>query len=175
MIVPLIIDKPYPQIDGLQRDYKTAKIISECYADAHSELSMSLQYLYYSFNFYRVKDVVSYKLIESIRLAEEIHLALIGKLIVKLGVDPIFTAKPPFKCDYFSTASLTYSKTPTKMVKDLILAEMTQIAEYKAMLTQTENLEVKGIIERIILDEELHLGTLKERLKKLNQKTQVNG
>ena len=171
MIQPLIVDTPYPTIDDVVKDYKTAKIISEGYARSHSELSSSLQYLYFSFNFYRLKDTKSYNLIESIRLAEQKHLQMLGKLLIQLGIDPIFTELPPFKCDYFTTANLTYSKTATKMIKDAILLEMTQIAEYKAMLMQIENESVKKVLERIVLDEELHLSHLKQRQKKILIKT----
>ena len=170
MIQPLTTSKPYPSLNAIKRDYRIAKIICEEFAGSHSELESITQYSYFYFNFYRLKDKSTCELLQKIRLCEENHFQTLGEMLVKLGVDPVLTAVPPFKCDYFSTSYLSYSKTPAKMLKDALCLEMTSIARYKVMLTLIDQDEVKGVIERILDDELLHQVALKERLKQITEK-----
>ena len=129
-----------------------------------------LREIYFYFNFYRLKDKTTCELLQRIRLCEEIHFQTIGEMLVRLGVDPVLTEVPPFKCDYFNTSFLSYSKTPAKMLKDALFLEMTSIARYKVMLTLIDQPDVKGVIERLLEDELLHQSALKNRLKQITEK-----
>ena len=55
------------------------------------------------------------------------------------------------------------------MLSDDISAEVTAIAEYKAMLISLKNEKVAEVIQKFIADEEEHLKALKERAKELNK------
>ena len=52
------------------------------------------------------------------------------------------------------------------MLMDDIQGEMNAITEYKKMLYVLTNQDVAAIVQRIILDEQLHLDALKELLEK---------
>ena len=169
MYKPLVSKMPYPSIENLSQDYKSARIISETFAGIHSELTKILQYTYHFFNFQRRKDAKTARLLQSIIVCEAEHFAMLGKMLFKLGIDPVFTAVPPLKCDFFNTSYLNYSKNPAKMLSDDISAEVTAIAEYKAMLISLKNERVAEVIQKFIADEEEHLSALKQRLKELNK------
>lgn len=164
----LIIDLPYPNIDDVAVDKKSAAIISPSFSGGHGELNATLQYVYHHFNFSEQKDGENAEILMSIAVAEMKHLELLGELLIRLGVDPIYTRFPPYKNDFYTAAGVSYSKTPQKMLLDDVTAEMLAIKDYSKMLLELENEKVAAVIKRIILDEELHLKVLKERFVKIS-------
>lgn len=163
----LIVDLPYPNTEGIKEDFRSASIIAPAYASQHSELGAILQYVYHHFYFEKLGDDETASTLVRISVAEMKHLNLLGEVLIKLGVDPVFTRKPPYKTEFFSSSCISYSKTAKKMLLDDISGEMLAINEYNLMLEKLENEEVSAIIKRILLDEELHLLALKKCMKNL--------
>lgn len=164
---PILVDLPYPSIDDLQTDYYSAEIISKAYAGTHGELATILQYVYHHLNFQDAEQYEIASTLMAISIGEMKHLDILGETLLKLGVDPIFTRFPPYKCDYFNTSNVRYSKTPKKMIMDDITGELVAIEEYKDMINRLKNENVSAIISRIILDEELHVKVLKDILSRI--------
>lgn len=164
---PLIVDLPYPNLDCIENDEYSARIIAPAYSSSHSELGAILQYIYHHFYFEEYGDEEIAKVIIGISVAEMKHLEIIGELLLRLGVDPIFTKNPPYRSEFFTTAYLCYSKTTKKMLLDDISGELLAIETYKEMLSKLKNEDVSAVISRIIIDEELHVKALKECLKKV--------
>lgn len=167
---PEIVDLPYPDIDDIKEDKLTARIISPAYAQQKSEMTAVLQYSYQ----YIVLEKQGYKdfadTIEEISIAEMLHLEILGKMLIKLGVNPIYTAYPPARFNYYNTSYVTYSTCVEKILLDDIRAEQNAIRDYKNMLTKLNNDKVSAVISRIILDEELHLAKFKEMYNVLTNK-----
>ena len=162
---PIKIDLPYPSLAGVVCDLKTAGLVSPAYAGVHSELTATLQYVYHYLNFIKEFDEKTADTLMGIAIAEMEHLEILGKLLIKLGVDPVYTHFPPYKTEYYSTRAISYSKTPVKMLLDDISGEMVAISEYRKIIECSDNERVNEIIARIILDEELHLTVLKDLAK----------
>ena len=162
---PIKIDLPYPSLAGIGEDLRTARLLSPAYAGIHSELTAILQYVYHYFNFIKEFDEKTADTLMGIAIAEMEHLEILGNLLVKLGVDPIYTHFPPYRTEYYSTRAVSYSKTPVKMLLDDISGEMLAISEYKNFIERSNNERVNEIIARILLDEELHLTMLKDLAK----------
>ena len=99
----------------------------------------------------------------SIAVAEMKHIDILGTAMLKLGVSPKFVQCPNTK-EYYNTSAVSQSTTPQKMLMDDIQGEMNAIADYQKMLFVLKNEQVEAIIQRIILDEQLHLETLKKML-----------
>lgn len=161
---PIRIDLPYPNIDYINKDLKAAAIIAPAYASMHGELNAILQYLYHYINFKGIGDEQTADVLMGISVAEMYHLEILGKLLYKLGVDPIFTKMPPFGYNYYTSAGVSYSKTPIKMLIDDVSGEILAVSQYEKMAEQLKNEEVSAVIKRIALDEELHVRVLKERI-----------
>ena len=98
-------------------------------------------------------------------MAEMLHVDLLGKAMKQLGVDPLYRQKPQAPNVWFNTGNVAYSKTLPKMLLDDIAGEMTAIADYKKMLLLLKNEQVAALIERIVMDEELHLARLSQAYK----------
>lgn len=167
-VTPLRVDLPYPSLEEIKPDLVSAKIISPAYAGQFSENTAIFQYIYHHFYWDSYDNEEFAKILEEISISEMIHLELLGETLLKLGVDPIFSNNPPCR-DYFRTSNVAYSKTPQKMIMDDIASEIGAINDYQQMLKKLKNEQVAALIQRIVLDEMLHLETFKEMLNKINK------
>ena len=170
MVKPIRVDLPYPEIGEVLCDKRSATIISPAYCGVVGELSAVLGYTYQSINFAKLADEEMVDLLLGISLTEMHHFKILAQTLCSLGVDPVFTTCPPYHSEYYSTSGITFSKTPEKMLMDAITGEMVAVNEYKRMLKNLSNERVATIIERILLDEELHVKVLKEKFDKFNIK-----
>ena len=161
---PLICDLPYPSTDTLTTDVRSGQIISFAYATLRGELTAILQYVYHHFYFDEIEETDGETLL-AIAKAEMMHLDILGTAMLKLGVVPRYVQVPNSN-NFYNTSTVSQSKTPQKMLMDDIQGELNAIADYQKMLFILKNEQVEAIIQRIILDEQLHLETLKEMLTK---------
>ncbi|MGI6701792.1 MAG: ferritin-like domain-containing protein [Christensenellales bacterium] len=161
-------DLPYPPLDGLSTDIESARIISPAYTSLYvSEMTAALQYMYHYFFFDAMKMEEFAHTVEEIAITEMMHKEILGKTLLRLGIDPIFSVTPPFR-NYYNTSKVSYSKTPERMLRDDIQAEIYAIEDYERMLMRLNNEQVKAIIARIQLDEKLHLNEFKKLLNMLH-------
>ena len=108
--------------------------------------------------------------LQAIAIAEMHHVQLLGKTMFALGVTPLFTRYPNSK-NYYNTSYVSQSVTPTKIFVDNLKGELQAIAEYRKILLALNNEQVAALVERIILDEQLHVETLKSLMEKFNVET----
>lgn len=167
----LCVDLPYPSVNEFSWDLAAARVISPAYASLHGELTALLSYVYYAFHFEKEGLKAYADTLSAIALCEMEHFRLLGRALLNLGADPVYTAYPPNLTRFYTTYELSYYKKPQQMLLDSISGEMQAIAEYKNMQKRLKNEEVSALIARIILDEQLHLDTLNELYLTLPQKT----
>ena len=165
---PLILDLPYPTLDKITEDVRSAMIISPAYAGGHGELNAIMQYVYHYVNSSCISLSFA-KTLMQIAIAEMKHLTVLGEVLYRLGVNPVFTEYPFYKWNYYSTRSVSYSRSQSKIIMDNLTLEITSINEYKKIIKELKNERVSSVISRIILDEELHVKVLKEILKEQNE------
>lgn len=167
MSKPLTLNEPFPTTDGICPDAYSLAVISPAYASSTGELNAILQYLYHYFNFEQQGLKEYAETLESIAIAEMLHLKLLGETIAALGAQPIYCQYPPTAYNFYSTKFVSYSRNLINMIEDDIMDEKHAICQYSKMLTRLKNEQVKKIVSRILEDEKLHLATLKEILNKL--------
>lgn len=161
---PLIANLPYPSLDGLTTDPRSARIISAAYATPSGELNATLQYVYHSLCFAHSGKKSAADTLMSIAIAEMTHLDLLGEALLNLGTQPIYTFQPPTNFNFYSTKFVAYSRTLANMIEDDIMGEKYAIYCYERMLCRLKNGTLKALIVRIIEDEKLHLEALKNIL-----------
>ncbi|MBR2975015.1 MAG: hypothetical protein IKC47_04650 [Clostridia bacterium] len=164
MTKPLICDLPYPSIDKLTPDLRSARLISFAYATLHGELTAILQYQYH--RLWTTNAQIA-GLLEQIAIAEMLHLSMLGKAMKQLGLDPTYKQSTQSHSLWYNTSAVSSSKTLSKMLLDDIAGEMNAIADYKKILSLLKNEEVAALIERIVMDEELHLARLSDAYRQL--------
>ena len=121
MSEPLIIKSDYPTTDNLCHDAYSVSVISPAFASPSGELNAILQYFYHYFNFEKQGLNEYASVMESIAIAEMIHLKLLGKTITALGAPPIYCQNPPTAYNFYSTKYVTYSRDFVNMIEDDIL------------------------------------------------------
>lgn len=161
---PLTLDLPFPTANEITPDAFSLRIISPAYATPSGELNAILQYVYHSFFFNKGGYAEIADTLESIAIAEMIHLKLLGETVLALGAAPVYTQYPPSSFNFYSTKYVAYSCKLKYMLEDDIRGEKQAIRAYENMLCKLKNPQVRAIIERILEDEKLHLKTLTDIL-----------
>ena len=162
------VNLPYPTYDEVKEDKRMATFLREIYAGGHGELKSVLQYIYHYFYFKKLGDVQSAEVVLGIAQSELKHVEILGDLLLKFGLDPVFALSPwGLNCRFVSDVS--YSKTAEKMIYDDIASEMASINEYEKLLNVISDQRLKALLKRITLDEELHIKALKDRLQKVSK------
>ena len=161
---PLTINTPFPTTEGICPDSYSLAVLSPAYASPTGELNAILQYFYHYFNFDKQGYEEYASTLESIAIAEMLHLEILGKTILALGAQPIYCQNPPTAYNFYSAKYVTYSRNLVNMIEDDIIGERRAIALYTKMLCRLKNVQIKGIISRILDDEKLHLEKLNEIL-----------
>ena len=164
---PMIEDLPYPDLSGLTTDCANAQIIMPAYADAKSEMTAVLQYIFQSIHFGVCGDSHYADMLEEIAIAEMKHLDMLGEALLRMGANPTYVRRPPNRCEYYSSCNVDYATLPTAMLAADIAAETEAICSYEQMLCKITNPILGALISRILLDERLHLKTFKELYCKL--------
>ena len=167
MSKPLTLNEPFPTTEGICPDAYSLAVISPAYASSTGELNAILQYMYHFFNFEKNGLGDYAETLESIAIAEMLHLKLLGETIMALGSQPIYCQNPPTAYNFYSAKFVSYSRNLVNMIEDDIVDEQNTICRYKKMLQRLKNEQVKAIVSRILEDEKLHLKTLNGILSEL--------
>lgn len=166
---PIVVDLPYPDSEGIERDIWSATIISPAYAGLYGEMKAVLQYRFHGLYFESYLNTETAAILSGISIAEMKHFDILGGLILKLGLPPVYTTIIPGN-RVFSAEKVIYGKDPQNMLMDDINGELAAIAEYDRIIGELRNERVSAIIKRIKLDEELHVKILREQLNKIIDK-----
>lgn len=168
MVKPIALSLPYPSADNIEKNLKYASILSLLYAGKHGELNATLQYVYQYFYFNEFKEKEIAENLMGIAVAEMHHIEILGKLILALGQNPVYAECLPYRCNFYSSSSVSYSTNAEKMLLDDITGEMLAVSEYDRAVNEILDQRVQAILVRIKLDEELHIKVLREALLKIN-------
>lgn len=157
------VDLPYPEIRVEKENIEYAKILLNSYAGKISEDSAAHLYI---FQHIVLED--KYKqysdILKGIGIVEMHHLELLGETIRKLGIEPVFMSYDKNKCALVPWRSnyINYNTNFKNIINIDIDAEEKAIEYYKYSIKIIKDKYIRKLIERIIMDEELHLKIFKE-------------
>lgn len=152
-------DLPYPEIE-VDPNLAQSKLLMPLYAGASSELTAILTYSFQSYISPKYPDIV--RALNGISVVEMHHHKLLGTTIFKLGGYPIMGART-----YWNGNFANYTLNPKKFLHENILGEEAAIVNYERTILNVESESVKTLLERIIIDEEIHIKIFKELLSDL--------
>ena len=148
------VNLPYPKIKVKQKDKTIAQMLLNSYAGEISEDTAIHDYIFQMM----MLDLPEYKsILKGIAIVEMHHLEIVGNLIYQLGLTPIFGKTQNGIIKWFNTSYVNYSNDLTSVLQNDILEEQKTIEQYKVIIDCTKDDNVKEILKRIILDEELHI------------------
>lgn len=150
-------DLPYPKIEVTQ-NVAESKLLMPVYSGSASELTAILTYSFQSYVSPKYPEIVN--ALEGIAMTEMRHHELLGQTIYALGGYPVMGART-----YWNGSYVNYTLDPRKYLRQNIIAEETAIINYERTILNLSTDSVKTLLERIILDEELHIEIFKELLR----------
>ncbi len=150
---------PYPQIE-VEKNIAESKLLMPSYAGMAGELSAILTYCFQSYITQNYPEISS--ALEGVARVEMCHHELLGKTICKLGGYPIMGAR-----NYWNGSFANYTLDPKKFLQQNIIAEENAIINYERTILNLKTEAVKMLLERIILDEEVHIKVFRDLLAQL--------
>ena len=151
---------PYPQIPKLYQNKRYANLIYESFAGKEGELTAVNQYIYEHIDFKGKEDIS--KILLEVAIEEMHHLDILGEILVNLGEKPFF--KDSNQKDWSANNVQYKIKDIKEAMKINISSEETAIREYRQLMRYTNNMYLRRVYERIILDETTHLEIFKRIL-----------
>lgn len=156
-------DLPYPQITSVQNP-KDAKLLMGVYSGMCGELTAILTYAYQSYITPTHPEISS--ALVGIAKIEMLHHSLLGRTIYALGGYPMMGART-----YWNGSYVDYALKIENILKDDIAHEQNAILNYERTMLNLDTESVKALIERIILDEQVHIKILQELLNEYEGKS----
>lgn len=166
---PLSVDMEYPEVEIDSVCLSDCRCLMEDFGGAEGELTAVTTYIYQDYvlsvdeRYSELSDVLM-----RIAITEMHHHHLLGETIAKLGGTPVMGGR----CKFWNGSMVNYCKDPITMLNDNIRAEKKAIENYKKTMRCVENYSIRELIERIIMDEELHILAFEEQRCKLLQQKQ---
>ena len=140
---------PYPDIKVEIENIEYAKLLMYPYASMISEDTATHLYMYQSF----ILDDNIGKILENIAIVEMNHLEMLAKTINLLGLKPKYKSNDiPWTSNY-----VNYNTNLKDILKINIEAETLAIKNYQNLIKVINDKYIKKMLERIIVDEEIHL------------------
>lgn len=147
---------PYPEIYIKQKDQRYLKMLLDLYAGRNGEFTSGCQYTYQSCvlagGYFDVKEAL-----EDIARTEMRHFFMLGNMIAQLGGDPRYWSFQENRYKMWDGNQVRYTKSIKKMLLENIEAEMAGIRNLKAAIDAIEDDDISYILQRIKMDEEIHL------------------
>lgn len=150
------INLPYPEPMIEMQNIEYANILLKDYAGAVSEFTAISLYVYQHFvSEGQYKDYA--ELIGGVSVVEMKHLELLGETIKLEGIKPMYFDNAVPHGKLWSPMYVNYTTYIMAMLKEDIKSEQKAIENYKYHITLIQDKHIIKLLERIILDEELHL------------------
>lgn len=150
------IDLPYPKIQVKEKNAGLAKLLMHSYAGDVSEETAIHQYLFQSLLILDEEKEIAH-ILKEISKTEMHHLYILGELIKKLGVYPVFLDPIVDSYAFWTSKNVSYNTNLYEMLSSNMEAEKRAIAIYNELIHVIDDDFVKEILKRIVLDERLHL------------------
>lgn len=150
-------DLPYPKIE-VEQNVAESKLLMPVYGGSASELTAVLTYSFQRYVSPKYPEITT--ALKGIAITEMHHHELLGETIYALGGYPVMGARA-----YWNGSLVNYTLDPRKYLRQNIVAEETAILNYERTILNLTTDSVKMLLERIILDEEVHIKIFKELLK----------
>ncbi len=148
------VDIPYPEIKVKEKNIKLAKEILSSYAGSVSEDTAIHNYI---FQYLILENDEIKNILKEIAIVEMHHLEILGELVKKLGLTPLYLSVSNDNTKWFSGEYVTYEKELKNILLDNIRNEELAIKNYEKIIIGTDDEYVKYILKRIILDEKMHI------------------
>lgn len=156
---------PYPEIKVVNKNPQYAELLMDDYAGMVSEFTAISQYIYHYFYFKKVDEDLG-ELLEQVAINEMQHMDILGETIIELGGNPVIRGSYSTNNNYWNGSFPYYGCELCQQLREDIDSEYKAIENYRKHITLINDPFVKAILQRIILDEIVHIRLFNEALYK---------
>lgn len=160
------LDLPYPPVEVEGKNLCYAQILLKDFAGKNGEVTAITQYLYQHFLVHQENPTLS-QLLACISEVEMRHMDMVGELITLLGALPLYRAIDGCVNAFWTGNYVCPTQNAKKFLTENIAAEKTAIRNYRHHISLIKDRKVQAVLERIILDEEHHIGLFTKALSEL--------
>lgn len=148
---------PYPAVEVSGPNPCYAALLQEDYAGQTSEFTAVNQYLYH----HMAEDAPDVReMMEKVAIVEMMHMEKLGKAIRLLGGDPRYQAEGKM----WSAEDVSYGVTLLERLHQDLASEYAAIENYQRHIAQIRDPKVCALLQRVILDEKVHVGLFKKAI-----------
>lgn len=148
-------DGAYPILQNVQHNSQYARVLQNNYAGKGGEVTATMQYCYQDFVAHRFNQDIA-TVLSGIAKVEMHHMELLADAILQLGGNPTISGSG----GWWSGNSVYYNVNVINMINRDLRDEELAILDYKKAIAFIHNDEIDALLERIILDEEVHIEVL---------------
>ena len=153
----------YPSIPKLCKNERYARLVYDSLGGKEGELTATTQYIYEHIEL-KEKTAIS-SILRDIAIEEMHHLNLLGEIIMNSGEKPIYQSS---EGKIWSAHNVRYDiKDIKEMMRINKKAEEEAIKGYRNIMRYTNNIYLRRVYERIILDETTHWQIFDDILKSM--------
>lgn len=154
----------YTKMTEIKSNPFYAEMLQNLYMGESGEVVSYLQLCYQSFMLLPFGSELG-NLFEKIAGEDLLHMKLLSQYIISFGGNPVFSNSQGI---WLGGRSVNYCKDKKSMILADIEIKERSLINYKTAYAKTEDKNLKNLFKSIILDEEGHLASLKNHLKKLS-------
>lgn len=151
---------PYPKVCVDRQNPYYANLLKDSFAGKESEFTLINQYLYHYYIIKEINKDIADALYE-ISKVEMKHMEILSSLIYHLAGDPVFRGGET-DYEFWSGDNVYYGISVLDMLENNLKAEQLSIQNYRKKQKIIDDKNVKKVLERIILDEYIHIELLKK-------------
>lgn len=156
--------EPYPSLEGIGENPRDLQIVYNDYAGHISEFSAITQYVYHQLEAKGEGDLQIGSSLLSIAQIEMRHLNIFGEMMIKLGGNPRFFYREDGVLRPWQGGLIDDERQIVRMLKSDIWLERQTIDSYRWQSSQVSQPPIGAMLQRLILDEEIHLRILDQLL-----------
>lgn len=155
----------YPPISINEKNVPYAHLLAQNLFAQKGEMTAINQYTYQSWHqFSDYSDLPMSQIFLNLAKVEMLHMNYLGQMIYLLGLNPCcYTMKNNHPTPWNGTY-LNYTVDLKEMLEINLYSENATIKNYQQTLAQIDDIQINAILERICLDEELHVELLEQLL-----------
>lgn len=157
---------PYPEVKVMDKNLCYAEILMDDYAGAISEFTAISQYLYHHVFFEAIDEELG-ELLENISIVEMHHMEMLADTIKQLGGNPIIRGSYSTYGNTWDGRLVYYGYDLLDRLKADLESEYKAIENYKKHISIIPDPYIKALLNRIILDEMVHINLFNEAISKL--------
>ncbi|MNI63516.1 Bacterioferritin [compost metagenome] len=153
---------PYPEIQVTEKNRYYAELLMEDYAGVFSEFTAVSQYIYHDFVIKNKQREIA-EMLKHIAVVEMKHMDKLAQAIILLGGNPIYRGCciNKKKCNFWNETFVYYGNNIYDQLKADLNSEYKAIESYRNHIEMIKDPYITALLERIILDEEVHIELFK--------------